>query len=190
MFNRKLVSLSCRVWVLGPARFDPGRALGLSFQGQIRDVRKTLVFGIGSGLYGNHIFSVFVAGHQTGEPSRNVRLWLQADYPTMSRARPFCPQEPTFKPHVRFRADCVCFTFGSRPSWWCRRMTACDPKRTFIGLRGSADGCGEARLSVRSQIKPHGSLGYRPPPTAAILRDTNVPDHAVPQPPHGNWQPH
>ena len=39
-------------------------------------VRKTLVFGTGSGLYGNHIFSVFVAGHQTGEPSRNVRLWL------------------------------------------------------------------------------------------------------------------
>ncbi len=38
--------------------------------------RQTQVFGTGSGLYGNHIFSVFVAGHQTGEPSRNVRLWL------------------------------------------------------------------------------------------------------------------
>ncbi len=32
---------------------------GLSFQGQIRDVRKTLVFGTGRGLYGNHIFSVY-----------------------------------------------------------------------------------------------------------------------------------
>ncbi len=31
---------------------------GLLFQGQIRDVRKPLVFGTGSGLYGNHIFSV------------------------------------------------------------------------------------------------------------------------------------
>ncbi len=38
-------------------------------------------------------------------------------------------------------------------------------------------------------IRPHSALDYRPPAPAAILPDTNVPDYAVPQPPHGGWQP-
>ncbi len=33
---------------------------------------------------------------------------------------------------------------------------------------------------MRSQIRPHSALGYRPPAPAAILPDTNVPDYAVP----------
>ena len=51
-------------------------------------VRKSLVFGTGRGLYGNHTFSVFVAGHQTGEPSRNVRLWLLAEVRRTTRIGP------------------------------------------------------------------------------------------------------
>ncbi len=36
-------------------------------------------------------------------------------------------------------------------------------------------------------IRRHSALGYRPP--APALPDTNVPDYAVPPPPHGGWQP-
>ncbi len=51
----------------------------------------------------------------------NFCCWLIREVPAMSGVRPLTPQDRTFKSHVRFRADCVCFTSRSRPSRWCRR---------------------------------------------------------------------
>ncbi len=53
----------------------------------------------------------------------------------MSGVRLLYPQQPTFKPHVRFRADCVCFAPESRRGSGGSRESVVDPKPTF-GLDG------------------------------------------------------
>ncbi len=68
------------------------------------------------------------AVYRPHEWTLKVSLWLQADYPATSRVRLLYPQQPTFKPHVRFRADFVCSTPRNRRSRWGRGITACDPK--------------------------------------------------------------
>jgi len=62
-------------------------------------------------------------------------------------------------------------------------------RKHWDGLRGEAKVLIEQWRRHYNTIRPHSSLGYRPPAPAAILPDTNVPDYAVPPPPHGGWQP-
>jgi hypothetical protein len=65
----------------------------------------------------------------------NVSSWLTTDSAAMSLVRPLIPQQPTFEPHVRFRADCVCFTPRSRHSglgWECLRLTQLGHSGSFI----------------------------------------------------------
>ncbi len=68
---------------------------GLSFQGQIRDVRKSLVFGTGRGLYGNHIFSVYPvrprspgSENQPESPSNHAYTENSSFRYTLARALP------------------------------------------------------------------------------------------------------
>ena len=51
----------------------------------------------------------------------------------MSPVRLLYPQQPTFKPHVRFRADYVCFTPKSGRGGGRSRESVVDPKPTFEG---------------------------------------------------------
>ncbi len=47
----------------------------------------------------------------------NFSFWLQADYPAMSEVGRLYPQQPTFKPHVRFRAISVRSTPSNGRGW-------------------------------------------------------------------------
>ncbi len=91
-------------------------------------------------------------------------------------ARQGCPVW-RIHPNVRFLPDFVCFTPRSRPSWWCPRSSAPDPKETLtLLLSATGERPGFASGSVpRSRTQRDLSLPPCPPgPTSpncpAMLR--------------------
>ncbi len=100
----------------------------------------------------------------------NVRLWLIGEVPTTSAPRPVYPQQPTFKPHIGFRADYVCFTSESGRGISGSRESVVDPNRS-----SSAMGC-----AIRDP-GPHLRIGKEPEgePTIASPRGRAMPQGAI-----------
>jgi hypothetical protein len=59
----------------------------------------------------------------------HFRSWLGTEVPTITAPRPVYPQQPTFKPHVRFRA-CLLPLIPQQTTFWTRLgMSQVDPYR-------------------------------------------------------------
>ena len=85
----------------------------------------------------------------------------------------------------------VLLSQGQRTGEVCRRLGISEQLRDELFNGEVFYTLKEAKVLIEqwrrhyNTIRPHSALGYRPPAPAAILPDTNVPDYAVPPPPHG-----
>jgi len=88
----------------------------------------------------------------------DFRSWLKADSPAMSPACPLNPQQQTFRPRVRFRADCVWFT--SRCG-----LSRAGRRRADRGAGGEAppDRVGRGAAKATEGESRAGPGGFRPP---------------------------